>query len=415
LLAAAPLPGQVRQVRVTADRAPIRLEPRSDSTMIATINRGAVLDLFQPNKIAGDWYYVAFRSARLGSRVSGFIEASRVEPVDRAAKPRTREKGDIEPVPSPNKAPNARAAPPGPPSSAEDVERDIDVQDRKWAVEEPYLRLHTGRIELGCTTQSNMFQEFGTARPAVAATVSGDLVGRINLARRLTLFPRLAFAINRNFEYPSAGYPELLAGASLKYRGHAVSLEWTGRSSRLLYISSRLGEVVYDSRSLELTYKGRLLSRLVVRLEYGRLSEDYLEPANGRTMTGRAMGVRLGYDVAAAVGLEAGFDLTRETATDMDYSLEKSEPWGGVRLVLRSGLELYARYKISVKEYTTNRMGDRNFSRRDTYHNLLVELRVPVRRSVVLVVKNFHRRGLSTRPNRDFANNELTGTLSFIF
>lgn len=71
----------VRQVRVTAQRAGIYTEPNRSSTRIDIVQKGALLTLFQQQKVKEVWYYVSYDSPRYGGRVSGFVLESAVEPV----------------------------------------------------------------------------------------------------------------------------------------------------------------------------------------------------------------------------------------------------------------------------------------------------------------------------------------------
>jgi hypothetical protein len=75
----------VRQVRVTAQRAGIYAEPDRKSTRVDIVRQGALLSLFQQQKVKEIWYYVSYVSPQYGSRVSGFILESAVEPVQDGA------------------------------------------------------------------------------------------------------------------------------------------------------------------------------------------------------------------------------------------------------------------------------------------------------------------------------------------
>jgi hypothetical protein len=103
----------VKQVRVTAERASIYAEPSRTSARIDIVEKGTILNLFQLNKVKKVWYYVSYDSPRYGSRVSGFIQDSYVEPVGaerpQTPKPEERiEQRKAEPTPPPEKP----AAPP---------------------------------------------------------------------------------------------------------------------------------------------------------------------------------------------------------------------------------------------------------------------------------------------------------------
>ena len=105
----------VKQVRVIVDRAGIYIEPSRTSSRIEVVEKGTVLTLFQQKKVKDVWYYVSFSSRRYGSRISGFIHESYVEPVEdtAAAPPKVEEKKPeekIQPAPAP-----AKPAPQTPP------------------------------------------------------------------------------------------------------------------------------------------------------------------------------------------------------------------------------------------------------------------------------------------------------------
>jgi hypothetical protein len=113
------LAAPVRQVRVTAQRAAIYVEPNRSSTRIDLVERGDLLNLFQQNKVNNVWYYVVYNSPRYGSRVSGFIQASAVELVAEEA------------------SPGEKAAPAPPPPSAQQVPKKVEGQVQKPPVEAP--------------------------------------------------------------------------------------------------------------------------------------------------------------------------------------------------------------------------------------------------------------------------------------
>jgi hypothetical protein len=79
MLAAAPLASAVKQVKVTAERASIYIEPSRSSARIDIVGKGTVLNLLQERKVKDIWYYVSFHSPRYGTRISGFIQETAVE------------------------------------------------------------------------------------------------------------------------------------------------------------------------------------------------------------------------------------------------------------------------------------------------------------------------------------------------
>ena len=67
-----------KQVRVTAEKATIYAEAHTDSYRIEFVKKGTILTVFTSGESEAAWYYVAYRSKRWNSQVTGFIQASMV-------------------------------------------------------------------------------------------------------------------------------------------------------------------------------------------------------------------------------------------------------------------------------------------------------------------------------------------------
>jgi hypothetical protein len=145
ILGLAPLYSAVKQVRVTAERANVFIEPSRTSSRIEIVTKGTVLTLLQERKVKDIWYYVSFVSPRYGSRISGFILETMVELVEEA--PAAAPKKEAE-APSPKVEP-AKEMPP-PPKTAESLiltplprsraislpPKAVLLQEAAWKVEE---------------------------------------------------------------------------------------------------------------------------------------------------------------------------------------------------------------------------------------------------------------------------------------
>ena len=107
LLVASPLVSAVKQVRVIAERASVYSEPSRTSARIDIVGKGTVLNLLQERKVKDIWYYVSFHSPRYGSRISGFIQDSAVEPAEGTppAPPKKEEKAPLKVEPEQVKPP----------------------------------------------------------------------------------------------------------------------------------------------------------------------------------------------------------------------------------------------------------------------------------------------------------------------
>jgi len=72
-----PVPGRAEiivKLEVTADRAPVHLDPNSRSPVLETLPRGAVVKQSSAMKFRTNWYYVEFESSRSGRMRAGYIQ-----------------------------------------------------------------------------------------------------------------------------------------------------------------------------------------------------------------------------------------------------------------------------------------------------------------------------------------------------
>ncbi len=73
---------QAKQIKIIAEKASVYLDSSKSSYLIETLGKGKILDIYGLGKATGisrDWYYVYYKSKRMGSVVTGFIEAFKVE------------------------------------------------------------------------------------------------------------------------------------------------------------------------------------------------------------------------------------------------------------------------------------------------------------------------------------------------
>lgn len=71
-----PVPGRAEiivKLEVTADRAPVHLEPDNRSPVLETLPRGAVVKQSSAMKFRTNWYYVEFESSRSGRMRAGYL------------------------------------------------------------------------------------------------------------------------------------------------------------------------------------------------------------------------------------------------------------------------------------------------------------------------------------------------------
>lgn len=73
---------QAKQIKIIAEKANVYLDSSKSSYLIETLGKGTILDIYgsgEATRISRDWYNVYYKSKRMGSVVTGFIEASKVE------------------------------------------------------------------------------------------------------------------------------------------------------------------------------------------------------------------------------------------------------------------------------------------------------------------------------------------------
>jgi len=73
---------QTKKVKIVAEKANVYIEASAHSYLIEALEKGTILDIYGTGKITGisrDWYNVYYKSKKMGSVVTGFIEASKVE------------------------------------------------------------------------------------------------------------------------------------------------------------------------------------------------------------------------------------------------------------------------------------------------------------------------------------------------
>jgi hypothetical protein len=134
----------VKQVRVTAEKATVYAEPSRNSSRIDVVEKGAVLNLFQQDKIRDVWYYVSYISANYGGRISGFIHESSVEVMVPEGALQPKQKKVIKPEkPQPAAAPE-KPAPPSP-----------KIAEKKEIKPEP-VPVVTTEVSLGLTALPKM-------------------------------------------------------------------------------------------------------------------------------------------------------------------------------------------------------------------------------------------------------------------
>jgi hypothetical protein len=70
-----------KKVKVVADYCHVFLQPDDSSSVVDTIERGAILSLISSGKTKKVWYHVCYRSEKTGITKSGYVLDSAVEPL----------------------------------------------------------------------------------------------------------------------------------------------------------------------------------------------------------------------------------------------------------------------------------------------------------------------------------------------
>ena len=141
---------QGKKLRVTAESADIHIEPHPKSTVIGTVQKGAVLTLFDAGSEGKDWYYVSFYSEEKWATITGFVEASRVELMG----------GSEKPEPEEPEVPEKKAAPPRKPPPQKSVKAEPPPKAVVTEQEKPKVQQKAGETasEKAETSQSEEIQ-----------------------------------------------------------------------------------------------------------------------------------------------------------------------------------------------------------------------------------------------------------------
>ena len=70
---------QAKKVKVVVEKAKIYAEASTGSTVIDTVLKGAILNMYGSGEIGENLLNISFRSEKYGALLTGFIEASHVE------------------------------------------------------------------------------------------------------------------------------------------------------------------------------------------------------------------------------------------------------------------------------------------------------------------------------------------------
>lgn len=66
------------KIKIIVEKAPVYFEANENSSIVDTVNKGVILDLYDYQRIK-NWYYVFYYSEEKGANLSGFVKASAAE------------------------------------------------------------------------------------------------------------------------------------------------------------------------------------------------------------------------------------------------------------------------------------------------------------------------------------------------
>jgi len=271
------------------------------------------------------------------------------------------------------------------------------------------------RLKAGQAYESNIFLEIGESRPDSITSLGAQAQAELRLGNRLTIIPLLNLQFNRYNRYAVATYPRVTGGLELRSGGHRLELEWASARGRLLYVSSEPRDITYDSDILSALYRARLSPTLSLSLGYEREHQDYGQTAPGRTMTGNIWSAELRCRVSPSLIPRLGVSWGRENAREVDYSFNRPEIMAAASLSRPSGLNFFFRYRLTWRNYFTSITTDRNFGRHDRHHNLLIEIRIPLRKNVFLILRDNYKKKISSRLDTNFTDNVIASEVDVVF
>ncbi|MFC2172027.1 hypothetical protein ACFLU6_05280 [Acidobacteriota bacterium] len=262
-------------------------------------------------------------------------------------------------------------------------------------------------LEMGI--QSNLFQERGLDGNSVFITrMTGGLEFKHRVSPRSYIQAELMVRQHIYSEFGQANYPQFQAEILYRLGGTKMSAAWETGIDRLLYVSDKVGDVMYDEQDFGLSIERELPLDHSLRFEAIWGDEDYIENASGRNQSSRKLGLRWKYKKIKSFTPQIGFRWGNERAEDTRYSMDRQELWFGASASVKQHLGIYSKYRIRFKDYITEDASNYNFGRADTVHTFVIEARIPVIEHLDIVVKESYEHGNSSRLDRNYSDNVFT-------
>jgi hypothetical protein len=214
-------------------------------------------------------------------------------------------------------------------------------------------------------------------------------------------------------DIPNADYQTVSVGALYKYRATKFSLIYDKMFNRLY---SELGDIsFFDQEGYDFWARHSFNRRVWLRLRLRRGKQDFDPIQNDRDadLNNVSLTARVGLNDQIALRGSILYE-NREAR-----SPENSRTGSGWSIALESKpndrINLFLRLRQRRRDYDLAPPDDSNFGRRDTVSDLNLNLRIKVKDSWGVMLRDQFRDGESTRPDRNFNGNYFSAGIFYTF
>jgi len=217
----------------------------------------------------------------------------------------------------------------------------------------------------------------------------------------------------RTGDISSGDYYSLLSGLEFRRRSNRVTGEFFLMPNRV-YDDEGDG-VFFDSLGTELQYRRVLGPGLWVRADYG-LELWRFDPVDAeRDSTTHDLSGSVRVPLSERVGVRGSFYYGIRIAEAERYNFNSV----GVAVALEAQpterIQIFVRYKVRSRDYNDASLGDNNYLREDTVHDVVANLRWLLGDRWGIRIENFYRTGSSTREDRNYSGNRLLAGAFLLF
>jgi predicted porin len=173
--------------------------------------------------------------------------------------------------------------------------------------------------------------------------------------------------------------------------------------------------VFFDQQRRALEVRQGIISGLWVGGEYVYKRQDFDPVKADRDARVRGLSGTLRIPLGNRVGIRGTVFRETKEATGPEYDWEGRGYAVGLEVNPTRRLNLFLRYKNRDRDYEDAPPTDSNFEREDSTQDYLLNVRWQAGRHWGISVEDFYRDGESTRPDRNYDGNRVTGSFFMVF